>query len=222
MAVIMPSGKAQVDWSPIVKDEEGIVKHASTNEQANEEQSQPVSDKEALYEIAQRVLAERGEESCGTSVMSEDEMGEFGEGEEGGEGGAKAALEKAEEAIEEAEEAIAEVKEEVCPGSELAEEEIEIPLGEEGIVEVELEEPEIPGETPVEDDSIVESEDEVDDIVDDEDDEDEIAVEASTEDDFIRISKISPANRKKLYSYWTQDLGYPADYCKLLVKDYEK
>ena len=220
MAVIMPAGKTPFDWSPKVEKEE-MVKHASTKKQAAKEQSQSVSDKEALFEIAKRVLAEREESYVETDAMSEDfeEDGETSETSTAAE-----ALEKAEEAIEQAEEAIEVAIEEVCPVA--AEEEIEIPLDEEdGIVEIEIEESEIPGETTVEDDTIVEGRQECvadEDNSDEEDAEDEVSIEASTEDDFVRLSKISPANRKKLYSYWTQDLGYPPDYCKLLVKDYEK
>ncbi len=39
---------------------------------------------------------------------------------------------------------------------------------------------------------------------------------------FVKVSEISPENRKKVYSYWHDMLGYPEDFCKLMVKNYEK
>jgi len=41
-------------------------------------------------------------------------------------------------------------------------------------------------------------------------------------EEFCKYAKISPANRKKVYVYWTNMLGYPKDFAALLVKDYEK
>ena len=60
-----------------------------------------------------------------------------------------------------------------------------------------------------------------------EDDEEEVDVEkegctASSEEQFMKLAMISPSNRKKLVDYWTNVLNYPADYVKLMVKDYEK
>ena len=73
-----------------------------------------------------------------------------------------------------------------------------------------------------------------DDSDDDEDkDDDEIVQEseedcyasaktAATEGDgFVSLAKISPTTRKKVYTYWTKYLKYPADYSKLLVTDHE-
>jgi len=238
MPQIMPAGKAQVDWSPKIQEEDEMVKHSSTNKAPK---AKFVSDKDALVAIAKRVLAERedllpfmSDEDSGVEDVEDVEEVSI-DGIDGIDGiedveevGVEAAIGKVEDALEDVTEAIAEVKAEVCDDP--IEDEIEIPIGDgEGIVEIEVEEPEIPGETSVEDDTVVEgreerlAKDEVDAIVDGEDDsEDEVAIEASTDDDFIRLSKISPANRKKLYTYWTQDLGYPKDYCKLLVQDYEK
>jgi len=45
---------------------------------------------------------------------------------------------------------------------------------------------------------------------------------AAVEEEFLKFSAISPKNRAKLKSYWGKDLGFPADYVALLVKDYEK
>ena len=40
--------------------------------------------------------------------------------------------------------------------------------------------------------------------------------------DWVKLSAVSPTNRKKLYDYWSNKLGYPKDFVKLMVKDYEK
>ena len=45
---------------------------------------------------------------------------------------------------------------------------------------------------------------------------------AGTVGGFQRLADISPTTRKKIYTYWTEYLGYPKDYCKLLVTDFEK
>jgi len=41
-------------------------------------------------------------------------------------------------------------------------------------------------------------------------------------DDFVKTSKISQTTRKKVLKFWKDDLGYAADYAKLMVTDYEK
>jgi hypothetical protein len=46
---------------------------------------------------------------------------------------------------------------------------------------------------------------------------------ASTDSDgMVRVAKLSPSVKKKIYEYWKNDLGYIPDFCKLLVTDYEK
>lgn len=45
---------------------------------------------------------------------------------------------------------------------------------------------------------------------------------AKSKDDFEKISKISPETRSKVLTYWTKYLKYEPDFCKLMVKDYEK
>ncbi len=45
---------------------------------------------------------------------------------------------------------------------------------------------------------------------------------ASTIGEFTKLSMISPTTRKKVYTCWTEYLGYPKDYCKLLGQDSEK
>jgi hypothetical protein len=42
---------------------------------------------------------------------------------------------------------------------------------------------------------------------------------AASSEEFCRYSMISQDNRKKLYDYWVNALGFPKDYVKLLVKD---
>ena len=45
---------------------------------------------------------------------------------------------------------------------------------------------------------------------------------AKTIGEFTKMSEISPTTRKKVYTYWAEYLGYPKDFCKLMVTDYEK
>jgi len=41
-------------------------------------------------------------------------------------------------------------------------------------------------------------------------------------DQLVKTSKISPTTRKKVLKFWKDDLGYVADYAKLMTTDYEK
>lgn len=43
---------------------------------------------------------------------------------------------------------------------------------------------------------------------------------ATSDNSFVKLSEISPSTRKKVYDYWKNYLGYPEDYCKLLVKNH--
>jgi hypothetical protein len=45
---------------------------------------------------------------------------------------------------------------------------------------------------------------------------------ANDPDDLYKLSKISPATRKKVYTYWKDYLDYVPDYCKLMTTDFEK
>jgi len=45
---------------------------------------------------------------------------------------------------------------------------------------------------------------------------------ASVDGEFVKFAKLTPSNRKKIISYWKNDLNYPADYVALMAKDYEK
>jgi hypothetical protein len=44
---------------------------------------------------------------------------------------------------------------------------------------------------------------------------------AASEDSFVAFASLSPTVKKKVYTYYTKYLKYPADYAKLLVTDYE-
>ena len=50
----------------------------------------------------------------------------------------------------------------------------------------------------------------------------EMKTAANDPDDLYKLSKISPATRKKVYTYWKDYLDYVPDFCKLMVTDYEK
>ena len=41
-------------------------------------------------------------------------------------------------------------------------------------------------------------------------------------DDLVKTSKISPTTRKKVLKFWKDDLGYVADYAKLMTTNFEK
>lgn len=49
----------------------------------------------------------------------------------------------------------------------------------------------------------------------------EFGVMASA-NDFVKLSAISNETRKKVTNYWQDYLGFPSDYVKLMVKNYEK
>lgn len=44
----------------------------------------------------------------------------------------------------------------------------------------------------------------------------------SSNDGWVKLSAISPNNRKKIMDYWSRQLGYPKEYVKLMAKDFEK
>ena len=45
---------------------------------------------------------------------------------------------------------------------------------------------------------------------------------ASDDNSFVRISSVSKETAKKVTTFWKDYLGYPEDYVKLMVKNYEK
>jgi hypothetical protein len=149
---------------------------------------------------------------------------------------------KVEEAVSKVEEAIQEVKSIVGNGDE---DDAGAPKAkgkgkdkgkkdDEVVLEVEVEDDDEEVEIEVEDDD---EKDEKEDDEKDEGDKDEIIKEsveacstAKTEmrtaandpDDLYKLSKISPATRKKVYTYWKDYLDYGPDYCKLMTTDFEK
>jgi len=44
---------------------------------------------------------------------------------------------------------------------------------------------------------------------------------ADTASRFTKIANLSPANKKKLSTYWIKNLGYDAEYVSLMLKDYK-
>jgi len=226
---IMPSGNGGNDWVP---QEMGLTKTASNKDGKVQE----VDYKDELFQAAKKVVAgldccqqgfggdelaneftnEVADEIAGDEVTSDIDAVEF-EGdvnevaEEAEEAEAVVLLEDAKEAIEEAVECLQEAEE-----IENGEDEFE--------VEVDLD---------VDDE-------EVDDDDDDDDDDDEVveggvgcgatnedvgdenAEVVASSDDWVKIAKINPRTRKKITDYWANQLGYPKDFVKLMVKDYEK
>lgn len=147
---------------------------------------------------------------------------------------------KVEEAVSKVEEAIQEVKSIVGNGDEddagapKAKGKGKGKKDDEVAPEDDDEEKEVEIEIEVEDDD---EKDEKEDDEKDEGDKDEIIKEsveacstakaemktaANDPDDLYKLSKISPATRKKVYTYWKDYLDYVPDYCKLMTTDFEK
>ena len=191
---IMPSGNGAFDWLPT----DGLTKVASTGE--------AVEGQDELLEAAKKVVAEFD------AVEFETENLEVSDGEEcpevcEDEGDVVDCLETAKDAIEGAIDCLE-------GGASDDEVELELEIEDEVVEDIDIE---------------IEDEDE-DEVVeggigcmsaDDEEEEAELSVEAST-DGWVKISSISPKNRKKVYDYWSKQLNYPKDFVKLMVKDYEK
>jgi len=245
MSIITPAGKAKLNWSPTVEENETVfTKTASTGDvEVVAEKSQQEIEKEALYQVAKGVVAQFSpceDIECmdGVDVVDGSEgidgivndVQEPISDEDGLDTGIKESLEQAEAALEEATSAIQDAKEECC-GDEVDEyDEVEIPLdGDDSVLEIDVDvEDEDEGET---DDFVVEGEktsqnpeckEKPNNCGSVEAKKKGKTLEAGSSDEFVKLSKISPENRQKLYNYWTKDLGYPSDYAKLLVKDYEK
>ena len=213
---IMPSGNGGYDWVPR---ETGLNKTASNKDG----EVQEVDYKDELFQAAKKVVA--GLDCCsdefggdelnnvGNELTKEvpdefapdadavDFAGDVNEvSEESPEVDAVECLEQAKDAIEEAVECLG--------GGEGDDEEFE--------AEVELD---------LEDDEAVEDEDVVEggvgcgEVVAEQSEECEVV--AST-DDWVKVADINPRTRKKVMNYWATQLGYPKDFVKLMVKDYEK
>lgn len=202
---IMPAGIGSRDFRPT-----SLVKTASS-ENGKEQYT------DDLYEAAKKVVAGFGcDESCdGTGnggFMSEEteetnnvkfegeveEVFEVADGEEG----AVECLKKAKESIEDAVELLG--------GEDDDEFEAEVTFEDEDGDNEEV-------EVEVESGSCAKKEE----VVGETNEEPSIEATASA-NDWVKVSAISPNNRKKLIDYWGNKLGYPKDFVKLMVKDYEK
>ena len=229
----MPSGNGSFDWVP---KEAGLTKTASNNDgEVKEEQNY----KDDLFEAAKKVVANMhcadGDEFGGDEFGDDDDnvefKGDIGEVNEVsddddddeavfevGEDGAVECLERAQEAIGEAVE---------CLGGGNDEFEAEVDL------EIEDEDVEVEGGA----DCCSEDKGGCCDKCNcdpcccdgrscgDDDDSEGGVVESGVEaysDNWVKLAEISPKNRKKIYDYWSKQLGYPKDFVKLMVKDYEK
>jgi hypothetical protein len=208
---IMPSGNGAFDWVP---KQSGLNKTASNNDGKVEEQDY----RDDLLEAAKQVVsnyecAEVGgedftEESDMDAVEFEGDVNEVSD--EGGESDAVECLEEAKDAIERAVDCL-------DGGDDEFEAEVDLEVEDEE-VEIEVED-----EVDVESGIGCMSEDEEKCCEKCECDpcECEEVVEAGA-NDWVKVAEISPRNRKKLVDYWSKQLGYPKDFVKLMVKDYEK
>jgi len=154
-------------------------------------------------------------------------------------GSVEEAVESAEVALEEAVDALHAVKDAVGGDVDVVDDGLDDGLDDEIEVEVEIDEApdgDVDDDAPEDDELIIESEDDTCDACDGTGhkavetegnagcyagEEAELEKEASS-GEFVKMSAISPTNRKKLYDYWTKQLDYPKDWVKLMVKDYEK
>lgn len=122
---------------------------------------------------------------------------------------------KVQDAVTKVEEAVNEVKDAVGGGEIVDEVEIEIEDEDNGKNPFEK------GEKDEEDEKDEDEEGEKDEIVKeskDKDDKPEMKSAASG-NDMVKLSSLSKSVKQKVYDYYKNELGYPADYCKLLVQD---
>ena len=239
MALITPSGKMNFDWSP--QQESEMTRKASTGD-AKE------SDKDILYSLAKKVVESQFEDveevdSLEENIDSTDINELSDESKEGSKEDIQEAVsdlvdkaekadevvEKVQDAVQKVEEAVQDVKDAVVEncdeideieskGDEVEEVEIEITDDEPEEVAIEItdDEPEETDEAGGED--IIQRSDEDEDVL--------AGVKAelkkeSASDEFVKTSKISPETRKKIIDFWQKDLGYPADYVKLMATNFE-
>ena len=136
---------------------------------------------------------------------------------------AEAVIEKVEVAVEKIEQAVQEVKTVVQKEVPGVAPDMGSDMGEKDEIEIEVsdEEPSIELDVQKQDGDkglIVESEPDVEGCMA----KNKVGMDkAAASEEFCRYSMISPDNKKKLYDYWVNALGFPKDYVKLLVKDYE-
>ena len=209
---IMPSGNGAFDWVPRGT---GLNKQASNKDGKVQEESY----RDDLLEAAKKVVAnyECAGEFGGNEFEAPDSDAVEFDGEEVSEvseEGKSPVVEGLERAVDAIEDAVKELG-----GDPDAAEDVSV--NEEFEFEIENEEPveEEVVEVSIDDDDD-DDEEECDEDEEECDDEDEV-VEAKS-NDWVKIAEISPQNRKKIMDYWSNKLGYPKDFVKLMVKDYEK
>ena len=178
-----------------------------------------VSDDSVVLDVEEEVVPEKGALDEAVEEVVED-----------------VAVDKVEEVVEKIVEDVAELQDVVQGADDVTE------IGEEEAIEVDVE-VEAP-EDNEEEGLIVESEpdldcalakdeagekkdgdkDKADEVDEKKEDEEEVSMDksASVDGEFVKFAKLTPSNRKKIISYWKNDLNYPADYVALMAKDYEK
>lgn len=244
MSIIMPAGNGRNDWFP--KDK--LTKVASSNGQEVDSRdllyqeakrivanmNEECCEDHLAFDDVQAPLNEVAEEPVSdvSDVAGDDVVS----------GDTDAILAKLTAALAEATAALADAKAKLeGPSAVTPSSPSDIAVEEPKEVEIEIEKPEaeeieieIEDENGDEDDEDKDEECEKgDEECEDEEGDDEIIVESEEGDDdtserrassndWVKLSAISPNNRKKLYDYWTKQLGYPQDFVKLMVKDYEK
>ena len=224
--MITPAGHKNVDWAP---SDNKLKKTASTEDGSEvQEETNPLYEaaksyieksqqKEATDDTCEEVEeAEEIEEKVGSVADAVKEVEEKADV-------AEAKVEAVQEALGQIDEAVQSVKE-VCGEVDAAEAEVDKVDEVDDEVEIEIEVQDDQGEEDKgEEGLVVESEPEVEGCGAVAEKAEEVAMDkaASTTEEFCRYSMISEPNRKKLVEYWVNALGYPRDYVKLLVKDYE-
>lgn len=219
MSVIMPTGKKYTDWS-LELENDALIKTASTD---NKEMK---SNRDILYEAALKALKKN---ACGVVADAKED-----------------ALDKAVDALDEAKDAIEEAK--AADDTTVTDDTTTPEMGDTETVDIVVDDAkpevdevefEIEGEDEVcdkkdeeckdenpeekkDDEIIIKSEEGCDEKDEKAEKPDETEIMANADEEFVKMSKISPTTRKKIYTFWAEYLGYPKDYCKLLVKDYEK
>jgi len=228
MNIIVPAGR-KPEWVP---SEDGkLQKTASTEEglEVQEEVNPLYEAAKGFFEAkeaeeAEAQIKEAGDDEQGEEAVVEVEEPEVEEPEASGSvADAVREVEEKAEAAEEKVEQVLEAVEGIGEAVDAAKDACSEIAGEDAdeVVEVDIDiEDEGEGEELGGDDLVIESEPEVEACG-------QIAAEeasmdkAASAEEFCRYSMISGPNRKKLADYWINALGYPKDYVKLMVKDYE-
>ena len=245
MTLITPVGNSSFNWSP---KEETLLKTASTGETVEQTDSdkdalfaaakavveaQMAFEEEVIEEVMPPMGGELIEDISDESeevIEDAEDVEEILDGDDAPEASgdvqdAVAELvekaEKAEEvaeavtdALSKVEEAVQDVKSAVGGCEECAEGELADPL-EDDVSEIEIE-----IESPCEDGICDEDEDE-DEIIQESEEDEGSMKSAASDAKFVTFASLSATTKKKVYTYYTKYLGYPTDYAKLLVTDYE-